>query len=136
MRILLVSVGKVRDPYVDDVAHYTKHLRGRANVEQIEVKDAAAALKRIPDGATTVVLDVLGEQLDSEQFASFIGERQREGKSLCFVIGGADGIDVPSPDHRISFGPITLPHQLARVVLLEQLFRGHSILAGEPYHRA
>ncbi len=126
----------MRDPYVDDVAHYTKHLRGRANVEQVEVKDAAAALKRIPDGATTVVLDVLGSQLDSEQFAGFVGERQREGKTVCFVIGGADGIDVPNPDHRISFGPITLPHQLARVVLLEQIFRAHSILAGEPYHRA
>ena len=126
----------MRDPYVDDVAHYTKHLRGRANVEQVEVKDAAAALKRIPEGATTVVLDVLGEQLDSQQFADFIGARQREGKTVCFVIGGADGINVPSPDHKISFGPITLPHQLARVVLLEQLFRGHSILAGEPYHRA
>jgi len=135
VRILLVSVGKVRNPYVDDVAHYTKHLRPRATVEQVEVKDGKSALKRIPDGATTVLMDVEGKQLDSPGFATFIFERQREGNTLCFLIGGADGISLPGADHRISFGPITLPHQLARVVLLEQLMRAHSILAGEPYHR-
>ena len=104
-------------------------------MEQVEVKDASAAVKRIPPGSTTVLLDVDGTQLDSADFARFIGERQREGRTLCFLIGGADGITVDGADHRISFGPITLPHQLARVVLLEQLFRAHSILAGEPYHR-
>lgn len=120
---------------MDDVAHYTKHLRPRATVEQVEVKDGKSALKRIPDGATTVLMDVEGKQLDSPGFATFISERQREGNTLCFLIGGADGISLPGADHRISFGPITLPHQLARVVLLEQLMRAHSILAGEPYHR-
>lgn len=135
MRILLVTVGKVRAPFVDDVAHYTKHLAMRAQVEQVEVRDAAAAIRRIPDRSTVVLLDSRGTELDSLRFADFISERQLEGRPLCFVIGGADGIDIPDCDHRISFGPITLPHQLARVVLLEQLFRAHSILAGEPYHR-
>jgi 23S rRNA (pseudouridine1915-N3)-methyltransferase len=135
VRILLVTVGKVRAPFVDDVAHYTKHLAMRAQVEQVEVRDAAAAIRRIPDRSTVVLLDSRGTELDSLRFADFISERQLEGRPLCFVIGGADGIDIPDCDHRISFGPITLPHQLARVVLLEQLFRAHSILAGEPYHR-
>ena len=136
MRILLIAVGKVRAPFADDVAHYTKHLAGRAQLEQVEVRDSAAAAKRIPDRATTVVMDPRGTVLSSEALAEFIGERQLEGRTLCFVIGGADGIELPNADHRISFGPLTLPHQLARVVLLEQIFRAHSILAGEPYHRA
>jgi 23S rRNA (pseudouridine1915-N3)-methyltransferase len=54
--------------------------------------------------------------------------------SCCFVVGGPFGIRLERHDHRLSFGPLTLPHQLARVVLLEQLFRAHKILAGEPYH--
>ena len=53
---------------------------------------------------------------------------------MCFVLGGAYGIDLPGADHRLSLGPLTMPHQLARVVLLEQLYRAHRILAGEPYH--
>lgn len=130
-----MAVGKVRSPFVDDVAHYAKHISARAQLEQVEVKDAAAALRRIPERAITVALDPRGEQLDSEEFASFVGERRLEGRPLCFVIGGPDGIEVPDADHRISFGPVTLPHQLARVVLLEQVFRALSILAGEPYHR-
>lgn len=128
-------MGKARSPYVDDVAHYSKHLQPRAHVEQLEVRDAAAAIRRIPARAATVVLDPRGEVHDSPGFARFIEQRQLEGRPLCFVIGGADGIDLPDADHMISFGPMTLPHQLARVVLLEQLFRAFTIIAGEPYHR-
>ena len=53
---------------------------------------------------------------------------------MCLVIGGAYGLELPEADHRLSLGPLTMPHQLARVVLLEQLYRAHRILAGEPYH--
>ena len=56
------------------------------------------------------------------------------GRDVCFVIGGPDGLALERCDERLSFGPLTLPHQLARVVLLEQLYRAHKILAGEPYH--
>lgn len=129
-------MGKARPPYADDVAHYAKHLAPRAQVEQVEVKDSAAAVRRIPDRAATVLLDPRGVVLDSPGFAGFIRQRQIEARTLCFVIGGADGIELPDADHRISFGPMTLPHQLARVVLLEQLFRAFTIIAGEPYHRA
>jgi 23S rRNA (pseudouridine1915-N3)-methyltransferase len=61
-------------------------------------------------------------------------ERRRAGRDVCFVIGGAFGTSLASADHTLSFGPATLPHLLARVVLLEQLYRAHKILAGEPYH--
>ena len=135
MRILLVAVGKVRPPYADDVDHYAKHLRPRATVEQVEVKDAAAAIARIPSGATVVQMDPTGVQMDSPTFAKFISDRQMEGKTVCFLIGGPNGIDYPAAQHKISFGVMTLPHQLARVVLLEQLLRAHAILACEPYHR-
>lgn len=135
MLILLLAVGKARPPYSDDVAHYAKHLAPRARLEQRELRDGKQALAAIPKRAFTVQLDPGGSQCDSEAFARFIGERQLDGRTLCFVIGGPDGIEVPDCDMKLSLGPLTLPHQLARVVLLEQLLRAHAILAGEPYHR-
>ena len=68
------------------------------------------------------------------RFARFIEARRDSAKDLVFVIGGAHGLELPRADHRLSLGPMTLPHQLARVVLLEALFRAHRIIAGEPYH--
>ena len=77
-----------------------------------------------------------GQKLDSLAFAEFLEARRRSGLDLCFVVGGPFGLgpQVDGIDHRLSLGDMTLPHQLARVVLLEQLYRGHKILAGEPYH--
>ena len=67
-------------------------------------------------------------------FARFLEDRRQAGRDVCFVIGGHLGLEIDDVEHRFSLGPLTLPHQLARVVLLEQLYRGHKILAGEPYH--
>ena len=75
-----------------------------------------------------------GEMLDSLAFSRFLEARRRSGMDLCFVVGGPFGLQLDHVEHRLSFGPATLPHQLARVVLLEQLYRAHKILAGEPYH--
>ncbi|HWM10623.1 MAG TPA: 23S rRNA (pseudouridine(1915)-N(3))-methyltransferase RlmH, partial [Solirubrobacteraceae bacterium] len=75
-----------------------------------------------------------GTAYDSEGFARWLQERREAGRDVCFVLGGAFGTALERCDHRLSLGPMTLPHQLARVVLLEQLFRAHKILAGEPYH--
>ncbi len=72
--------------------------------------------------------------MDSVAFSRWLEERRRSGLDLCFVIGGPFGLDLAGVQHRLSLGELTLPHQLARVVLLEQLYRGHKILAGEPYH--
>ena len=79
------------------------------------------------------LLAVDGRTYDSVGFSRWLEERRQSGRDLCFVIGGPAGLELPS-DHRLSFGPLTLPHQLAQVVLLEQLFRAHKILANEPYH--
>ena len=71
--------------------------------------------------------------MDSLEFSRWLEERRQAGRDLCFVIGGPTGLELEA-DMRLSLGAMTLPHQLARVVLLEQLYRGHKILAGEPYH--
>jgi 23S rRNA (pseudouridine1915-N3)-methyltransferase len=108
-------------------------LAGHAKVELVEVREDERVPPRIPERAFTVLLASDGESFDSEQFARWMEERRREGRNLCFVIGGPKGIDLQA-DMRLSLGPMTLPHQLARVVVLEQIYRAHKILAREPYH--
>jgi len=134
VRIIVVAVGRLRPPFVDDVAHYTKLLSGHARIELVEVRDGERAERRVPGDAFVSLLAADGDRLDSRSFARFIAERRMSRRDLCFVIGGPFGIDLDSADHRLSLGAITLPHQLARVVLLEQLYRAHRIIAGEPYH--
>jgi 23S rRNA (pseudouridine1915-N3)-methyltransferase len=90
--------------------------------------------RRIPDRAFIILLASDGRSMDSLEFSRWLEERRQEGRDLCFVIGGPRGIDLARCDLRLSLGPMTLPHQLARVVLLEQLFRAHKIIAGQPYH--
>ncbi len=119
---------------MDDVDHYLKMLRRYASVEIAELREDDDVERRIPDRAFVVLLDERGRQMGSESFAAWLEERRQSGRPLCFVIGGAFGIELPSADLRLSLGPMTLPHQLARVVVVEQLYRGHRILAGEPYH--
>jgi 23S rRNA (pseudouridine1915-N3)-methyltransferase len=134
MRTLIVAVGRLRPPYQDDVQHYRKMLARYANLEAVELRDEEKVTGRIPDDAFKVLLDSDGQQMDSLQFANFIDERRQSGRDLCFVIGGPRGLDLDSCDLKLSFGPITLPHQLARVVLIEQIYRAHKIIAREPYH--
>ncbi len=134
MRLIVLSVGRLRPPYVDDVQHYKKLLARHARLELIEVREEERVAKRIPERAFVSLLHREGEVFDSLRFARFLEERRQSGRDLCFVIGGPVGLELDDVDHRFSLGPLTLPHQLARVVLLEQLLRGHKILAGEPYH--
>jgi 23S rRNA (pseudouridine1915-N3)-methyltransferase len=134
VRIIVVAVGRLRPPFVDDVAHYAKLLSGQARLELIEVREGERAQRRIPADAYVSLLAADGQALDSIGLARFIAERRMSRRDVCFVIGGAFGVELERADHRLSLGPMTLPHQLARVVLLEQLFRAHKIIAGEPYH--
>ncbi|MHB1568849.1 MAG: 23S rRNA (pseudouridine(1915)-N(3))-methyltransferase RlmH [Solirubrobacteraceae bacterium] len=134
MRIVIVAVGKLRPPFADDIQHYRKLLAGHARLEMVEVREEDQVARRLPERAFVSLLDRQGEHLDSLAFARFLEERRRSGRDLCFVIGGPFGLDLEGVDHRLSLGEMTLPHQLARVVLLEQLYRGHKILAREPYH--
>jgi 23S rRNA (pseudouridine1915-N3)-methyltransferase len=133
MRISVIAVGRLRPPYQDDVEHYRKMLAGHAKVDLIEVREDTQVAPRVPERAFSVLLSSDGRQFDSETFAGWLEERRRDPRDLCFVIGGPKGLDLQA-DLRLSLGPMTLPHQLARVVLLEQLYRAHKILAREPYH--
>ena len=134
MRIIVLAVGRLRPPYADDTQHYLKMLTRHARVEMIEVRQEERVTGRIPQRAFVSLLAREGEQFDSLSFARFLEDRRQAGRDVCFVIGGPLGLQLEDVDHRFSLGPLTLPHQLARVVLLEQLYRGHKILAGEPYH--
>ncbi len=134
MRIVVVAVGKLRPPFADDVQHYKKLLAGHTRLELVEVREDEHIRRRLPERAFVSLLHREGEAPDSVDFAQFLEERRRSGRDLCFVIGGPFGLDLDGVEHRLSLGQITLPHQLARVVLLEQLYRAHKILAREPYH--
>ena len=153
MRIVLVCVGRVRgEPFADDVAHYRRLLERHVALEIQELREAGggprgrvealkkegdALLKRLPSSTFVCAAERSGDALSSTELARFLEERRGSGRDLWFVMGGPFGLDskvLERADFRLSFGPITLPHELARVVLLEQLFRAHKILAGEPYH--
>jgi 23S rRNA (pseudouridine1915-N3)-methyltransferase len=134
MRISVIAVGRLRPPFQDDVEHYRKLLAGHARVELIEVREDEKVAPRIPERSHLVLLASNGREFDSVELSKWLEERRQDGRDLCFVIGGPRGLDLDSCDTRLSLGRITLPHQLARVVLLEQLYRAHKILAREPYH--
>ena len=135
MRIVVVAVGRLRPPFADDVQHYQKLLARHVRLELIEVREDE---QRQPADARAGVRVAARPR----RRASGLGRRSarssrsaaRAGCDLCFVIGGPFGLELEDVDHRLSLGAMTLPHQLARVVLLEQLYRAHKILAGEPYH--
>lgn len=150
----LVCVGRLKERHWRDAAaEYLKRLGPYARVAVTEVADrdvsadearalaveGADVLRAIPANAYVVVLDVEGAARTSEGLASWLDSLALGGRSrIALVIGGAAGLhpDVISrADERLSLGPLTLPHQLARVVLLEQLYRAFRISRGEPYHR-
>jgi 23S rRNA (pseudouridine1915-N3)-methyltransferase len=134
VRILVVAVGRLRPPFADDVQHYQKLLARHVRLELVEVREDEQVGRRVPDRAFVSLLHRDGQGMDSIQFSRFLEQRRQSGRDLCFLIGGPYGLDLDDVDHRVSLGTMTLPHQLARVVLLEQLYRAHKILAGEPYH--
>ena len=134
MRTIVLAVGRTQPPYADDVQHYQKLLARHTRLELVEVREEQRVDGRIPEHAYVCLLAADGTAFDSMEFSRFLDERRLEARDLCFVIGGPRGISLEECDMKLSLGPLTLPHQLARVVLLEQIFRAHKILAREPYH--
>lgn len=111
-----------------------------ADAERRKVEESIALANVIPDGAIVALLDERGANVDSATFAGMLREWRAEDRSaVCFIVGGADGL-APSlrerANVRMAFGTATWPHQLVRIMLLEQLYRAGTILAGHPYHRA
>jgi|SRR3954452_20825630 23S rRNA (pseudouridine1915-N3)-methyltransferase len=134
MRISVIAVGRLRPPFTDDNQHYHKLLAGLGRVEVTEVREDEDVPRRIPDRAYVILMSAEGQTMSSIEFSRWLEDRRQEGQELCFVVGGPKGIQLDGCDLKLSLGPMTLPHQLARVVLLEQLVRAHKIIAGQPYH--
>lgn len=110
-----------------------------AIITKIMAAEAQRVLACLPAGCRTVALDERGKPVTSEQLAGLLRDWMREGNDVAFVIGGADGLDVQFKSRAsllLSLSSLTLPHQLARVLLAEQLYRASSMLRNHPYHRA
>lgn len=159
MQIRIILVGKIREKYLrDGFEDYSMRIRPYGRVDLVEIKDEPvqrtdspgnvesaveaegrrilASLRR---GETLVALDRRGEMFSSEEFARWVGERAIYGQSrLAFAIGGPEGLSGPvfrEAGLVLSLGPMTFPHQMVPLLLLEQIYRAFRIISGEPYHR-
>ena len=159
MKITLITVGKIKEKYLEAaIAEYAKRLSrycrleivqvadektpdgaGEALETQIKEKEGERILAHVKEGAYVVAVAIDGKQLSSEELADFIAERGVRGEShIQFVIGGSLGLSdavLRRSDYRLSFSRMTFPHQLMRVILLEQIYRSYRIINGEPYHK-
>ena len=143
MRLTVAWIGKSKDPATSTLtAEYLKRLQRYVTAEGRELADQSVLLKLVSRPGRTVpllvLLDSRGKQLSSEELASFLRDyRDRGSQEIIFVIGPADGWSDEArkrANFLMSLGKMTLPHELARVVLTEQLYRAFTILAGHPYH--
>ena len=159
MKITLITVGKIKEKYLRDaIAEYTKRLSKYCKLviievadektpdnasetveEQIRNKEGERILKNIKDDAYVITLEILGKQLTSEQLADKIDTLGIQGTShIVFIIGGSIGLGqnvLKRSNYSLSFSKMTFPHQLMRVILLEQIYRSYRIINGEPYHK-
>jgi 23S rRNA (pseudouridine1915-N3)-methyltransferase len=138
VKTTLLTVGKVKaSPFREAEAHYLKLLSRYQPVEVVEARDDDALVARLPAEGVVVAFDLRGRQMDSIHWSRWLEERRLEARDLTFLVGGPGGLPgaaMEAADRVLSLGDQTMAHQLARVVVLEQLFRAAKILAGEPYH--
>lgn len=159
MNISVISVGKIKEKYlVSGIGEYAMRLSKYCKLNLIEVadekcpenlspadmdivksKEKERILKKIPQNTTIITLEIEGKQLTSEDFSKKIDEFGLRGQSnLTFLIGGSLGLDDElknMSDFKLSFSKMTFPHQLMKMILLEQIYRGFRISRGEPYHK-
>ena len=147
LRIQLICVGKLKESfYIDACDEYDKRLRRYCALERVELpvtgdleRDGAAVLAKIPAGAFVIALCVEGKLGSSEELAELLSEQALQGRSrVSFVIGGSDGLSdavKKAADLRLSMSRMTFPHHLARVMVLEQIYRAFNILRGGKYHK-
>ena len=139
MRYRLVAVGRVKDAALRSVCdEYLTRLRHYAKVEETEVKDEARILGSIPEGSRLVALSRTGDPWTSRALAEWTARWEMDGRDVGFAIGGADALPaavLERAEATWSLSALTLPHELARAIVLEQLYRAHTIRRGEPYHR-
>ncbi len=152
MELILLAVGKLRPSYREAVDDYLRRLGRYLTVREVEVREASRApsvaaqraeeaarlLARRPAGSRLVALARQGAGWSSEELARRLGRWRQEARPVVLAIGGSRGLApelAASAADRWSLGPLTLPHELARVVVAEQLYRASTILRGEPYHK-
>ena len=158
-KITIICVGKAKKDYIKKGSdEYIKRIKNYADIEILDFeaqpllaeddknaidtaleKEAVAIEKRIKEGSVVVALDVRGKELSSEEFADKMNDWFISGKSnITFIIGGSYGLHsriLERADFRFSMSPLTFPHQLARLIILEQIFRCFKIIRGEKYHK-
>ncbi len=159
MKVNIIAVGKLKERYLKDgIAEYSKRLSrfcdlkitevgdeqapetlSAAQEDQIKNREAARVLGKVKDGAYLIALDTKGASKTSEEFACAIQSCMTSGKSnIVFIIGGSLGLGtdlIQKADMRLSLSEMTFPHQLTRLILLEQIFRAFKIINGETYHK-
>ena len=159
MKITVITVGKIKEKYLKDaIAEYSKRLSKYCKLEIVEVadektidnasevvedsirsKEAERILKYVKEDAFIVTLEINGKQLSSEELADKINKLGVQGTShIIFIIGGSIGLGtevLAKSNYALSFSKMTFPHQLMRVILLEQVYRSYRIINGEPYHK-
>jgi 23S rRNA (pseudouridine1915-N3)-methyltransferase len=153
LKVRVLSVGRDRsgwfEPavhgYAERLQHYTRleltelpEPRGKRPADASKAHEAERILAARRPGEALVALDERGQSMDTPAFARFLGEAQVRSQDLLFVVGGDDGLDAAvlvAAQRVLSLSTMTLPHRLARLVLVEQLYRGFTLLKGEPYHR-
>lgn len=160
MLIKIIGVGKIKEKfYKDAISEYEKRMTAYNKVEIIEVNDEKAPenlsdkeidqvksvegeriLAKIKDDSFVVTLEIAGKALDSVKFAQLIQDEMLDGfgRDIVFVIGGSNGLGanvLKRSNYRLSFGKMTYPHQLMRVILMEQIYRAYRIINKEPYHK-
>lgn len=158
MNVTVLAVGKLKESYLrDGCAEYVKRLSAYAKVNVVEVneercsdnpsdseiqsvikKEGERLIKKIPKGAAVIPLCIEGTEYDSRAFSALLENISLQSSHICFVIGGSFGLDdeiKAMGKTKLSFGKMTLPHQLARLVLLEQVYRGFSISNHSKYHK-
>lgn len=143
MKLHILAIGRARKAYAEMCAEYSKRITGKLAIKEITAKssnaECAALLDAVPDKATIVLLDENGKDLTSREFAAKLEKWQDQGvRDLAFIIGGADGLndDIKKrANFVLGLGKKTWPHMLARVMLIEQLYRAQQINNGHPYHR-
>ena len=159
MKLSLITVGKIKEKYLEAaIAEYSKRLSrycrleivqvadektpdkaGEALETQIKEKEGERILSHIKDGSFVIALAIEGKELSSEELAAWVENLGITGVShIVFVIGGSLGLSkqvLERADAKLSFSRMTFPHQLMRVILLEQIYRSYRIISGEPYHK-
>lgn len=159
LKISIAAVGKLKEKYLKDgISEYVKRLSRFAEIEQIEVEDehapeslstaqeyqvkqkeAERLIKKIKEGSYIILLDLAGEQLDSQKFSAKLENIMLTGNShITFIIGGSLGLDqslINIANYRICLSKMTFPHQMARLILLEQVYRSFKIMKNETYHK-